>query len=129
ENVVVIQETFTPVIPSVQPAKKIILSNVPPFIKDELITELSRYGKIVSRMRKVLLGCKSPSLKHVVSFRTQVFMIPKGQVEDLSVAFTFRIDGFDYVVCVSSETMRCFKCGEEEHIRSLCRVQTADNSA
>ncbi len=45
---VVIQDTFTPVIPLVQPAKRIILANVPPFIKDEtLINELSRHGKIV----------------------------------------------------------------------------------
>lgn len=130
ENGVIIQETFTPVIPLVQPAKKIILSNVPPFIRDELlITELSRHGKIVSQMRKVPLGCKSPLLKHVVSFRRQVFMVLKSEVEDLSVAFKFKIDGFDYVVYASSETMKCFKCGEEGHIRSSCRIQTADNSA
>lgn len=130
ENGVIIQETFTPVIPLVLPAKNIIFSNVPPLIKDELlITELSRHGKIVSQMRKVPLGCKSPLLKHVVSFRRQVFMVLKSEVEDLSVALKFKIDGFDYAVYASSETMKCFKCGAEGHIRSSCRVQTADDSA
>lgn len=129
ENGISIQDTFTPVIPLVQPAKKIILSNVPPFIKDDLlIAELSRHGKIVSQMRKVPLGCKSPLLKHVVSFRRQIFMVLKSEVEDLSLAFKFKIDGFDYVVYASSETMKCFKCGSESHIRSSCRVQSADDS-
>lgn len=127
QNGIVVQETFTPVMPLVQPAKKIILSNVPPFIKDELlITELSRHGKIVSQMRKVPLGCKSPLLKHVVSFRRQVYMVLKSEVEEINVAFKFRFDGFDYVVFASSETMKCFKCGGEGHIRSLCPGQTED---
>ncbi|KAI2645684.1 Transposon TX1 uncharacterized 82 kDa protein [Labeo rohita] len=127
---VVIQDTFTPVMPLVQPAKKIIVSNVPPFIKDEmLITELSRHGKIVSQLRKVPLGCKSPLLKHVVSFRRQVFMVLKSEMEELNVAFKFKIDGFDYVVFASSETMKCFKCGDEGHIRSSCPAQTEDVSA
>lgn len=44
---VVIHDTLISVMPLTQPARKIILSNVPPFIKDELlIAELSRYGKM-----------------------------------------------------------------------------------
>lgn len=34
ENGVVFRETFTPVLPLVNPAKKIIISNAPPFIKN-----------------------------------------------------------------------------------------------
>ncbi|KAI3375657.1 hypothetical protein L3Q82_003721 [Scortum barcoo] len=46
ESGVVIQGTFTPVLPLVSPAKKVIISNAPPFIKNEaLIKELSRYGQ------------------------------------------------------------------------------------
>lgn len=71
---VVIQDTLVSVVPLIQPAKKpIILSNVPVFIKDKLlVTELSRHGKITSQMKKILLGCKSPLLKHVVCFRWKV---------------------------------------------------------
>lgn len=106
------------------------MSNVPLFIKDELlITELSGCGKIVSQMRKVSLGCKSPLLKHVISFRWQVFMVLKSEMEELNVAFKFKIDGFDYVVFASSETMKCFTCGEEGHSRSLCPEKTEDASA
>lgn len=122
---VVIKDTFTPVIPLVQPARKVTLSNVPPFIKDDiLLAELSRHGKVVSQMKKVPLGCKSPLLKHVVCFRRQVHMILKSEIDELSVAFKFKIDGFDYIVFVSSETMKCFGCGREGHIRRACPEKT-----
>lgn len=124
---VIIKDTFTPVMPLVQPARKIILSNVPPFIKDDLLlTELSRHGKVVSKMKKIPLGCKSPLLKHVVCFRRQVHMILKSETDELSVAFKFKIDGYDYVVFASSETMRCFVCGQEGHIRRACPERTDD---
>lgn len=118
---VVIQDTFTPVIPLVQPARKITLSNVPPFIKDELlIKELSRHGKVVSQMKRIPLGCKSPLLKHVVCFRRQIHMILKSDLDELNVSFKFKIDGFDYVVFVSSDTMKCFGCGQTGHVRRAC---------
>lgn len=53
QSEIIIKDTFTPVMPLVQPAGKITLSNVPPFIKDNLLlAELSRHGKIVYQMKK-----------------------------------------------------------------------------
>ncbi len=87
------------------PAKKIMISNVPPFVKDEMIVqELSRYGKIVSPIKKIPLGCKSPLVKHLVSFRRQVFMILKNGEDELDLVFKFKVEGFDYAVFVSSDT-------------------------
>ena len=121
QNGVVVQATFTPVTPLIHPARKITLSNVPPFIKDELITaELARYGHPVSQMRKIPLGCKSPLLKHVVCFIRQVYMILKNSIDEVNVAFKFRIDDFDYLVFATSDSMRCFGCGQEGHLRRSC---------
>lgn len=118
---VVIQDMLVSVVPLIQPAKRIILSNVPPFIKDELLTaELSRHGKIMSQMKKIPLGCKSPLLRHVVCFRRQVYMILKSGEDEMNVAFKFRIDGFDYVFFASSDTMKCFECGKEGHTKRVC---------
>ncbi|KAL0151043.1 hypothetical protein M9458_053556, partial [Cirrhinus mrigala] len=45
---IVLSDAYTAVMPLMQPAKKVVLSNVPPFIKDEVIVrELVRHGKIV----------------------------------------------------------------------------------
>lgn len=126
---VVIHDTFTPVMPLAQPAKKIVLSNVPPFINDDLLsTELSRHGKLVSQMKRLPLNCKSPLLRHVVCFRRQVYMILNNNAEELNVAFKFRFDGFDYVVFVTSETMKCFECGQEGHIRRSCPERIESDS-
>ncbi|CAM4526962.1 unnamed protein product [Leuciscus chuanchicus] len=108
QNGVVIQDTFTPVMPLLQPVKKCILSNVPLFIKDELLlAELSRHGKVVSQMKKV-------------------YMVLTKDADELNVAFKFRVDGFDYVVFVTSDIMKCFRCGKEGHIRGACTEKVND---
>src|SRR4029434_10835978 len=51
---IVLNDSLTPVLPLSTPAKKVIISNVPPFIKDELIAkELQRHGQLVSHFRKI----------------------------------------------------------------------------
>ncbi|KAI3358278.1 hypothetical protein L3Q82_003276 [Scortum barcoo] len=98
---VVIQDSFTPVHPLVNPARKITISNVPPFIRNEVLAkELSRFGQLVSPIKMLSLGSKSPLLKHVVCHRRQVFML-----------HGFRI---------TSETMKCFGCGAEGHLIRSC---------
>ncbi len=47
---------------------------------------ISRYGKLVSPIKMMPIGCGSPLLKHVVSFRRLVYMILKDDDElDLSL--------------------------------------------
>lgn len=42
-----------------QPAARITLSNLPPFISNDfLLRELSRHGNVVSPIRRLLAGCK-----------------------------------------------------------------------
>lgn len=133
ESVVVIHDTFTPALPLVSPAKKVTISNAPPFIKNEtLAKELSRYGQLVSPIKTVSLGCKSVLLKHVCH-RRQVFMILKDNAGELNLSFTFKIEGFNYMVFASSESMKCFGCGGEGHLIRSCperrrNTQPADDA-
>lgn len=130
ESGVVIQGTLTPVFPLMSPAKKITISNVPPFLRNELLEkELARHGQLMSPIKMLPLGCKPPLLKHVVSFRRQVFMILKKGDEELSLAFRFRIDDFDYTVHVTSDTLRCFGCGAEGHLVRSCPDRAGDRQA
>ncbi|KAL7872662.1 hypothetical protein AOLI_G00117330 [Acnodon oligacanthus] len=90
-------------------------------MEDELLTaELARFGQTVSQMNRSPLGCKSPLLKHVVCFRRQIYMILESGIGEVNVAFKFRIDDFDYVVFATSDTMKCFGCGQEGHLRRSC---------
>ncbi|KAG9283734.1 hypothetical protein AMEX_G2536 [Astyanax mexicanus] len=74
----------------------------------------------MSGINKVPLGCKSHLLKHVVSFRRRVFMVLNDNAEELNLALRFKIDGFDYVVFATTETMKCFGCGAEGHLVRSC---------
>ncbi|KAK3533726.1 hypothetical protein QTP70_024306, partial [Hemibagrus guttatus] len=77
-NVLGFNDDVKPEWRALSPVKKVMLSNVPPFISDEAIgKELSRYGRMVSPIKKIPLGCKSPLVKHLVSFRRMVFMVFK----------------------------------------------------
>ena len=128
-NGIEVNDAFVSVLPLATPAVKVTLSNVPPFIRDEtLLRELARHGKIVSQVKKVSSGCKSPLLKHVVSHRRHLFMILNNRTEDLNLVFKIRVEEFDYVIFVSSNNTKCFSCGKEGHQAKGCpqRNKTAD---
>ena len=76
ETGIVVNDSYVSGSPLSTPAARVTISNIPPFIGDEvLIRELSRHGKIVSAIRKLPSGFKSPLMKHVVGYRRQVHMI------------------------------------------------------
>lgn len=128
EKGAVIQDMYTSVLPLVSPSKRITISNAPPFIRNEtLLKELSRFGHVVSPIKMISLGCKSPLLKHVVCHRRQVLMVLRDSDSELNVSFSFRVDGFTYMVFATSETMKCFGCGAEGHLIRACpeRVEAA----
>lgn len=120
ERGLVINDVFTAMLPLSMPSKRVILSNVPPFVKDDfLVGMLSRYGKLVSPITKMQLGNVSPLLKHVVSFRRYAYMVVKDNVE-LDVSFNFRMDDFDYMIYATTDKMKCFGCGKTGHMVRIC---------
>ncbi|TWW74341.1 hypothetical protein D4764_14G0003420 [Takifugu flavidus] len=119
--VVLFLEKFIQVTPLTQPAARITLSNVPPFISDEfLVREQSRHGKVVSPIRKMLSGCKSPLLRYVVSHYRQVHMILNNRAKEFNYRFIVRVDDFDYTLFATSSALKCFNCGEEGHMARAC---------
>lgn len=67
-----IRDTFLPVLLMSNPSKKVILSNVPPFITNESLERLARYGKLVAPIKMIPLGLKNPELKHELSLRRRL---------------------------------------------------------
>ena len=116
ESGVVICDLFTQVMPLASPARRVVISNVPPYISNEALgRELGRYGQLVSPIKLVGLGGKSPRVKHVFTYRRYVFMILKNNEADLNLVLKFKVENFDYTVFATSDNLKCFKCGQEGH--------------
>lgn len=123
-----VNSMFLQLLPLSSPSKKVVLSNVPPFIKDETLKGiLERYGKVTAPIRMIPLGLKNPDMKHIMSFRRFTYLIPNAQYDPLEVAIKISIEGKDYTIFISTEQMRCYVCGEHGHVRQTC--PRSDNRA
>ena len=112
-----VKDSFVSVSPLTTPVARVTISNIPPFIGDEpLIRELSKHGKIVSAIRKLPSGFKSPLMRHVVGYRRHVLMILNKKDAELNLVFSIKVNDFDYAVFVNSGTLKCIGCGREGHL-------------
>lgn len=127
---IVVSGDFITVLPLVAPTIRVTVSNVPPFIQSkEIERELLRFGKLASAIKTVPLGCRNEALKHVMSFRRQVFMFLNEQ--ELDVSFKVWHEGRAYMVYANTGNMKCFECGDVGHKRVACphKAQAAEEAA
>jgi len=88
--------------------------------------ELSRHGKVVSPIRKVLSGCKSPLLRRVVSHHRQLCMIFNNKDEVFDCRFRVRVDDFEYILFATSCKATCEVCEESEVAGDQCKTSKRD---
>lgn len=118
-NGIQVSGSFLPVSPLISPAVKVTISNILPFILNaEVEQELSRFRKFASLMKPELLNCRKPALKHVVSFRRQIYMFLNEP--SLDASFRFVHEGKSYMIYANTGNMMCFECGDIGHKRLAC---------
>lgn len=121
EKGIVVADSLVQVTPLRAPATRVTISNAPPFISNEqIIKELSRFGKFAGSIKMLPLGCKNASLKHVLSFRRQVFMFLNAQSKELDISFRIQHGDSSYMIFATTDSLRCFECGDLGHKKFTC---------
>ncbi|XP_053487943.1 eukaryotic translation initiation factor 4E-1A isoform X1 [Ictalurus furcatus] len=106
------------VTPLSAPATWVVFSNVPAFVTNELMMkELARFGRFSSPMTDIPLGCKNSAVKHIRSFRRQVYMFINNREQTLDVNFKCKVGVSSYTVFATTERLRCSGCREIGHTR------------
>lgn len=127
ESGIWVSDVYTVISPLVSQSSRITISNCPPFIPNhDIEKELLRFGKIASGIKTVPLGCKNESLKHVMSFRRQVFMLLNSTALDIS--FRVMYEGKSYMLYASTGSLKCFECGEIGHKKNACPKTNTENN-
>lgn len=115
--------------PLTRPTTRLILSNVYPEVPNSVLIEnLTPFCKIVSQCRPIPLGLKNKQLSHIMSFRRQVqILIHPNVTPPDHINFTF--SGTNYRVFLSTESAKCFNCGEFGHMSRSCKKTQTNATA
>ncbi|CAM4549069.1 unnamed protein product [Lepidochelys kempii] len=97
---------FVPLEPLEDLGIRLVLTSVPPFLPNAaLLPALFTLGKPISIISPLPLGCKDPTLHHVLSFRQQVQLLPPLPARDgeaLEGSFLVPYQGARYQVYYST---------------------------
>ena len=114
-------DSFLELTPLVRPTTRLTLSNVYPEIPNSiLVSNISSFCKVVSQIRPIPLGFKNKELTHIMSFRRQVQVLFNPNVTPPD-HINFSYCNVNYRVFLSTESVRCFNCGEFGHISRSCK--------
>lgn len=110
----------------IAPAKRIVLSNVPPFIPDEDIeNSLKALGLAlvspVTFLRANIPGIEGDDCAHILSFRRQVFVaLPTTNILETQTSFVLSCEDTQYRIFLSCDDMLCFLCRQRGHVANSC---------
>lgn len=112
----------------ITPAIRITLSNVYPFIPEEVLENaLKAKGlKLVSPINYLRAGEKHEDYAHTLSFRRQVYIEPDSNNIHDSLEVTY--EETIYRIYLSGENIICFKCKTTGHPASKCPKETINLS-
>lgn len=105
----------------INPAFRLVLSNVMPFIPDHVLIEaVSDFAKIVSPVQCVSAGVRDPRFAHIKSHRRQIFIEKSQDSHDIPNSILVTHGGEQTRVFLNFEDNKCFKCLADGHKTFEC---------
>lgn len=119
-NVITVGSSKLTMRPYIARLKRVILSNVMPFIPDNVIeAKLKEMGiQLRSAITPLRISAGS-AFAHIESFRRQIFVHPD-DIEKFDSDFSLNYDSTTYHIYVNMDKMKCFECGAEGHTTRQC---------
>lgn len=103
------------------PAKRLILSNVPPCIPDYIIVDaLKEIVKMVSPISTLGAGIGLEEYSHVTCFRRQVYVAIDENADNVPSSILLNFEDEDYRIFISDDRLKCFACKEVGHVAAKC---------
>lgn len=107
--------------PYISDNKRVVISNVHPFIPDEIIIDALKIHdiKILSHITPLRAGLVKPGRAHILSFRRQ-FYIRDEDERKLPDSLQIHYDNTAYWTFLSTDSTACFYCKQTGHIARNC---------
>lgn len=125
---ITVDGNFIPARPLIVQSKRIVISNVPPYLPSILIeNKLKEIGiKLYSAVNYLRAGIKIPGYEHILSSRRHTFAQPD-TLPTLPANFLVEFEGDTYRLFLDGDEVRCFSCHEEGHISKNCPLSEVKN--
>lgn len=107
----------------INPAKRIILSNVYPAIPNKSIIEaIETFGiKITSPITALKAGFPLDKFAHITSFRRQLYISPE-DFPKLPGSIVIVLENTSYRIFITDDIVTCFLCKKPGHVSSSCKM-------
>lgn len=107
--------------PYIAKLKRVLFSNVLPFIPhDVIVDKLKEFGVVIkTSLTSVRVGTDKSIWAHLLSYRRQMFFEPD-DVEKIPADFTVTYDGVSHHIYATTDKMKCFICKLEGHTSKFC---------
>ncbi|CAI6364022.1 unnamed protein product [Macrosiphum euphorbiae] len=119
---ITINKTEIPYRRLINPAKRIIISNVQPIIPHDTIANAINALSItmLSPITFMKAGFPNDDFSHIGSFRRQVFIHPEHS-DKIPSSILLHFDQTEYRVFLSDDTVTCFSCKQTGHTSNHCK--------